>query len=110
MTTTLALATSAQVARFTEERATGKASGNFHLTTAAGFRLAVAQNDAAQVAAYLLTEMGISATVMATDTGLAIATPSAQSFATMHRALRGSFAVITATTEDGRSAIHVGRL
>lgn len=107
MTTELALANKFQIAQFRAEQQAGRNSGNIALTTAAGLRLAVASGDPEAVAAYLLSEMGIGATVRSSAAGIAIAAASHHAFAAIHRALRGSFRVATAMTEDGRTALHI---
>lgn len=107
MTTALALANKSQVAQFRAEQQAGKNTGNFALTTASGLRLAVASGKPESVSSYLLSEMGISATVRTSAAGIAIATASQHSFAAIHRALRGAYKVATAMTEDGHTALQI---
>lgn len=107
MKAALALANKSQVAQFRAEQQAGRNSGNFGLTTSAGLRLAVASGKSDSVAAYLLGEMGISATVRESADGIAIATTSQHSFAAIHRALRGAYKVASAMTEDGRTALQI---
>jgi len=105
--TSLILANKNQVAQFRAEQQAGRNSGNFALTTAAGLRLAVASGRPEAVASYLLSDMGISATVRRSAAGIAIATASQHSFAAIHRALRGAYKIATAMTEDGRAALQI---
>ena len=95
------------IARFSAEQKYGKQTGNYCLTTSAGFRLAVASFDPDQIGTYLLTEMGISESVTPTPEGINIAVRNHHSFATIMRALQGSFRCIGLMHEDGRQVIQV---
>jgi hypothetical protein len=99
----------ASLDRFKREQVCGRATGNYHLTTSAGFRLAVASFKADVVRDYLLNEMGMGPTVEDTPEGLTITFHRFDIYspATVMRDLQGSFRLLFLMHEDGRQVLKI---
>lgn len=92
---------------FKREVRYGQQTGNFHLTTAAGFRLACTGNNPSEIERYLLNEMGIREEVTSKEGHIRIIFRNHHSFATVMNALRGSFNVVAAMNHEGLMGIEI---
>lgn len=97
------------VERFENEFRAGKNTGNYGLTTSAGFRLAVSTFKADVVREYLLNEMGIKVPVDEDGQGLVLTFGkfNHHSHSTVLRDLQGAYRVMSLMHEDGRQVIKI---